>query len=137
MRTKKTFLGIGAGPIQTGIFVNGAIAGGFNRIVLADVDAELVNAVRHAGSITVNTAGVDGIHSDTWQRIEIYNPMVAGDLKNLIAIAAEALAIVTALPSTKFYRHLSWLREAFAMHPEQRRYVYAAENSTTAAGKAA
>ncbi|MFA6290265.1 MAG: hypothetical protein WC637_00715 [Victivallales bacterium] len=131
----KTFLGIGAGPIQTGIFVRGAISGGFDRIVLADVDAELVNAVRQTGSITVNTAGIDGIQRDTWQRIEIYNPMVAEDLKQLIAIATEALVVVTALPSTNFYRHLPWLREAFAMQPEQRRYVYAAENSTTAAAE--
>ena len=34
---KKIFLGIGAGPIQTGIYVAGAAKGGFDRIVLADV----------------------------------------------------------------------------------------------------
>ena len=53
----RTFLGIGAGPIQTGIFVSGASRGGFSRIVLADVDEALVDAVRLAGSLTVNTAG--------------------------------------------------------------------------------
>lgn len=36
---KKIFLGIGAGPIPTGIYVAGAAKGGFDRIVLADVDA--------------------------------------------------------------------------------------------------
>ena len=44
--SKKIFLGIGAGPIQTGIFVAGAAAGGFERIVLADVDSALVEALR-------------------------------------------------------------------------------------------
>ena len=31
----KTFLGIGLGPIQTGIFVSGASKGNFDRIVVA------------------------------------------------------------------------------------------------------
>ena len=36
--SKKIFLGIGAGPIQTGIFVSGASKGSFDRIVVAEVD---------------------------------------------------------------------------------------------------
>lgn len=131
----KTFLGIGSGPIQTGIFVSGAISGGFERIVLADVDTELVKAVRQSGNITVNTSGTEGIRSDVWQQIEIYNPTVADDLKQLKVIAAEAMVVVTALPSTAFYRHLSWLREAFELNHGHPRYVYAAENSTTAAAE--
>ncbi len=131
----KTFLGIGAGPIQTGIFVSGAASGGFERIVLADVDAELVAAVRRSGSITVNTAGRTGISTEIYRNIEIYNPAVPEDLKQLIEIAAEALVLVTALPSTAFYRHLAWVRDAFAMKPSRQRYFYAAENSTTAAAE--
>ncbi|MBN2641187.1 MAG: DUF4432 family protein [Victivallales bacterium] len=129
----KTFLGIGAGPIQTGIFVSGAFAGNFNRIVLADVDAELVAAIRKSGSITVNTAKKNEVLSHTYTNIEIYNPMDKEDLNKLIEIASEAIALATALPSTAFYRHLGWVRDAFAMRPQQQRYFYAAENSTTAA----
>ena len=57
----RTFIGIGAGPIQTGIFVEGAFQGGFDRIVLAEVDSAVVSAVRESGSITVNTAGSEEV----------------------------------------------------------------------------
>lgn len=131
----RIFLGIGAGPIQTGIFVAGAAASGYDRIVLADVDAELVQAVRQSGTITINTAECEAIRTDTYQKIEIYNPQIESDLKQLIEIAQSALVIATALPSTAFFRHLKWLREAFTSKPDQQRYVYAAENSTTAAAE--
>ena len=50
----KIFLGIGLGPIQTGIFVSGASKGGFDRIVVAEVDENVKNPVnRGGGKITV------------------------------------------------------------------------------------
>ncbi|MDP7023781.1 MAG: hypothetical protein QGH42_06010 [Kiritimatiellia bacterium] len=129
-----TFLGIGAGPIQTSIFVSGAARGGFSRIVLADVDEALVASVRRAGSITVNTAGPDAVQTDTYGDIEIYNPFDEDDLEALTDVASKAVAICTALPSTAFYRNVApWLVEAFRAAPERRRYLYTAENSTTAA----
>ena len=45
----KTFLGIGLGPIQTGIFVSGASKGNFDRIVVAEVDDTIREAIRAAG----------------------------------------------------------------------------------------
>ena len=130
----KTFLGIGAGPIQTGIFVSGATRGGYDRIVLADVDPKLSDAVKRSGTIVVNTACSDAIRTDTYRNIEIYNPTVPRDVKKLAAIAAEATAIATALPSTACYRQSApWLRSAFECCPGRTRYVYTAENSTTAA----
>ena len=129
-----TLLGIGAGPIQTGIFVSGAARGGFSRIVLADVDKELVKAIRRSGTITVNTAGADAVRSDTYGRIEIYDPFDTDDLETLTTAASEAVAISTALPATVFYRNVApWLSAAFQSAPDSRRYVYTAENSTTAA----
>lgn len=130
----KTFLGIGSGPIQTGIFVPSAAGAGFSRIVLADVDEALVSAVRHSGDITVNTAGSDAVQTDTYSNIEIYNPLVADELKELEKLAATADAIATALPATAIYRNVApWLTAAFQAEPNKRRYVYTAENSTTAA----
>ena len=130
----KTFLGIGAGPIQTGIFVSGASRGEYDRIVLADVDKELVRAVKQAGSVTVNTAGSDRIISDTYANIEIFDPSDQNDLAELRQVAAQATAICTALPSTSFYKHIApWLKDAFSSAPDRERFVYAAENSTTAA----
>ncbi len=131
---EKIFIGIGAGPIQTGIFVRGAFLGNYDRIILADVDAELVEAVEKSGSITVNTATTDSIITDTYKRVEIYNPSNKEDLPKLIKAAAQATALCTALPSTSFYKYAApWLRDAFSTAPNQTRYFYTAENSTTAA----
>ena len=113
----RTFLGIGAGPIQTGIFVAGAASSGFDRIVLADVDATLVGAIRAAHSITVITACVDSIRCDRYENIEIYNPSVPADLEILKQAASEAIVLNTALPATRFYASCApWLNEAFAQH---------------------
>ena len=129
-----TFLGIGAGPIQTGIFVSGAARGDYSRIVLADVDEGIVAAVRRSGAITVNTAQRDSVETGTYDGIEIYNPLDKDDAVALQEVAADATAICTALPSTAFYRHIApWLGDAFRAAPDARRYVYTAENSTTAA----
>jgi len=129
----KIFLGIGAGPIQTGIFVSGAAKNKFDRIILADVDTELVAAISQVKSITVNTAQDTTIQTDTYENIEILNPLV--DKEQLIELAANADVISTALPSTKFYSNLTWLKDAFSTHEDKTRYIYAAENSTTAAAE--
>lgn len=132
----RTFLGIGAGPIQTGIFVAGAAASGFDRIVLADVDATLVGAIRAARSITVNTACADSIRCDRYENIEIYNPSVPADLEILKQAASEAIVLNTALPATRFYASCApWLNEAFAAAPDKERFFYTSENSTTAAAE--
>ncbi|MCQ2402550.1 MAG: hypothetical protein MJ202_02340 [Lentisphaeria bacterium] len=132
----KTFIGIGAGPIQTGIFVAGAAQGGFDRIVLAEVDPALVAALRANGSITVNTAGKDAITSKTYTNIEVLNPNEEADRAKLIEIGKDALVFNTALPATRFYPFCaSWMKEAFALNPNGKRYIYASENSTTAAAE--
>ena len=130
----KTFIGIGAGPIQTGIYVAGAADGGFDRIVLAEVEPTLVAALKQHHSITVNTAEAERITTRTYENIEVFNPNDPNDLPQLIEIAKDALAFNTALPATKFYKFCApWMKEAFARNPEGRRYVYTSENSTTAA----
>ena len=128
------FLGIGLGPIQSGIFIAGAFRGGFDRIVIAEVDAASVAAIRENGQININIAGINGIRQEVYGRIEIYNPLVKTDLNALIQAAAEASELSTALPDVSFYRHVApWLREGFARQPERQRFVYAAENNNRAA----
>ena len=56
-----TFVGIGLGPIQTGIFLAGAAKGGFDRIVIAEVNDKLKDAVNEVGSVTVNIAADDRV----------------------------------------------------------------------------
>ncbi len=129
----KVFLGIGAGPIQTGIYVAGASRGGFDRIVLADVDKALVAAIRQSGSITVNTACSDHIRTDVYPNVEIYDSSIPEELEILKEIAKDAIAINTALPAVSFYKFCTWLKDAFDRNPEGERYVYTSENCTTAA----
>ncbi len=131
-----TFLGIGLGPIQTGIFLSGAAKGGFDRLVVADVDAELVAAIRRNGCLTINIAHHDHLEQEVIGNIEIYNPSVPSDLAALISAAADADELATALPGVKFFAHISgWLREGFGMQPERRRFIYTAENDNYAAEK--
>ncbi len=132
--SEKIFLGIGCGPIQTGIFVAGASKGNFDKIVIAEVNPVMVEAIRKAGSITVNTSNAKGIVTNTYDKVEIYNPSVAEDLEILKDYASKAIAINTALPATKFYQFcVPWLKEGFKRTPDAQRYVYTSENSTTAA----
>jgi len=130
----KLFLGIGCGPIQTGIFVAGAHQKGFERIVLAEVNPQLVVTIGQAGSITVNTANISGIRAESYDRVEIYNPQTADGLARLTDCAREADVINTALPGTRFYPQCAaWLRRGFEQAPDKVRYLYTSENSTTAA----
>ena len=129
-----TFVGIGLGPIQTGIFLAGAAKGGFDRIVIAEVNDQLKAAVNAVHSVTVNIAANDRVYTETYQNVEVYNPNDPEDVKKLIAAAAEASELATALPSVKFYAYCApWLREGFAQQPERIRFFYTAENNNHAA----
>ena len=57
------FVGFGFGPIQSGLFVKEAYeSGNFSRIVVSEIDAGLVQAVRGNGNrYYVNVAGAAGI----------------------------------------------------------------------------
>ena len=59
------FVGFGFGPIQSGLFVPEAFkSGNFSRIVIAEIDQKLVDAIRaNNGSYFVNIAAIDGISS--------------------------------------------------------------------------
>jgi hypothetical protein len=130
----KTFVGIGLGPIQTGIFLDGAFRGGFGRLVIADVDTALIQAVRNNnGVIQLNIASNTAVTTQTITGVEIYNPAVPEDLKKLIEAAAQADEVTTALPSIAFFKYLGWLKEGFEKEPGRRRFVYAAENHNHAA----
>ncbi|MGE4489798.1 MAG: hypothetical protein AB7E95_09675 [Kiritimatiellales bacterium] len=130
----KTFLGIGLGPIQTGIFLNGAFRGNFDRLVIAEVDAALVEAVReNCGTIQINIASTIAVTTETITGVEIYNPTVLDDREKLVDVAAEADEVATALPSVNFFKYLDWVRDGFSRQSERRRFVYAAENHNHAA----
>lgn len=99
------FVGFGFGPIQSGLFAAEAFkSGSFSRIVIAEIDQNLVDAVRAGnGSYFVNTASNNGISADRIDGIEMLNPKVEADRRELISTLSQATEIVTSLPSVNFY----------------------------------
>jgi len=129
------FLGIGFGPIQTGIFLAGAFDGGVDRVAVAEVDSALVAAVRRAGgAIAINVAGKAGIETKLIEGVEIYNPNDPADFPKLLEMATIADEVATALPGVKFFKDVApWLRQGFSSDPGRRRFIYVAENGNRAA----
>ena len=141
---QKTFVGIGFGPIQSGLFALEAYrSNNFRRIVVADVLPEMVHHVRQAGgTYCINVAGSDGVFQDEVSGIEIYNPTDSVDKAALVEAIAEADEIATALPSVDFYRRATpspaWLiaqgiDSRMNRSSPQRTVVYAAENHNAGA----
>lgn len=99
------FTGFGFGPIQAGLFVKEAFgSGNFLRIIVAEIDRQLVDAVRaNDGSYYVNVAKADGIEVLQIDNIELLNPNVTGDNKILLEALTQSTEIATCLPSVDFY----------------------------------
>lgn len=100
-----TFVGFGFGAIQSGLFVYEAWrSGNFNRIVVADVVPALVEGVRrNGGRYALNVATPAGIEINEVGPVDILNPLVEGDRRELVSAVAEADEMATALPSVTFY----------------------------------
>ena len=79
------FTGIGFGPIQGGLFAKEAFqSGNFPRIVVAEIDPQLVDAVRaNNGSYHVNAARTEGIDVLRIDNVELLNPNVEEDKANM------------------------------------------------------
>lgn len=140
----RTFVGIGFGPIQSGLFLlEAAKSGNFDRLVVAEVQPEVVAAVQRAeGCFSVNVASADGIQSESVIGLEILNPLDQQDKPQLIAAIAAASEIATALPSIEFYEKGSpctaeilarGLRHKLSHAELPSAIVYAAENHNHAA----
>jgi len=100
-----TFVGFGFGAIQGGLFLYEAFCSGkFDRLVVAEVVPDVVEAVRRAGGrFRVNIATRTGIVVQEVSGVEIFNPAVPADARALAGALAEASEIATALPSVEFY----------------------------------
>ncbi len=105
LKGMRTFVGFGLGAIQSGLFLNEAIASGnFGRLVVAEVVPDTVNSVRaNGGYLTVNVAYADRIEAVQIGPVEIYNPAVDADRGNLIEALESAQEICTAVPGIQFY----------------------------------
>lgn len=99
-----TFVGIGFGAIQGGLFLREAArSGSFDRLVVAEVLPEVVEAVREVGAFSINIATATGVEQETIDGVEILNPADCADGRALVEAISEASAIATALPSVDFY----------------------------------
>lgn len=105
MKQKKTFVGIGFGAIQGGLFLYEAYrSGNFDRLVVAEVVPEVVDALRHAGgTYSLNVATRTGLEIHRIEGVQVLNPNVDADRERLIAAVAEAHELATALPSVDFF----------------------------------
>ena len=105
MDQQRTFVGFGFGAIQGGLFLYEAWRSGhFQRLVVAEVVPQVVEAVRkNGGRYGLNVATPSGIERHTVGTIEILNPAVETDRQLLIEAVGQASEIATALPSVKFY----------------------------------
>jgi len=139
--SEHTFVGFGFGPIQGGLFAKEAFqSGNFTRIVVAEVDTELVNAVRaNKGTYYINVAKCDGIEVIKVNNVVLLNPNVSGDKQTLLKVLAESTEIATCLPSVDFYETgagnsvTSLIAEGLKINEAQASIIYTAENNNHAA----
>ena len=101
----RTFVGFGFGAIQGGLFLYEAFrSGNFDRLVVAEVIPDVVEAVRKAGGeYHVNIALPSKIERQTVSGIEILNSTDIIDAEKLVEAISEASEIATALPSVDFF----------------------------------
>ncbi|MHC4679191.1 MAG: hypothetical protein ACYTEK_10880, partial [Planctomycetota bacterium] len=135
------FTGFGFGPIQAGLFAKEAFqSGNFRRLVVAEIDAELVNAVKATrGSYYVNVTGSDGIESLRIDNVELLNPRMEQDRNVLLEALSQSTEIATCLPSVSFYESgetesvASWIANGLKRSAARATIIYAAENNNHAA----
>lgn len=138
----RIFVGIGFGPIQSALFLLEAYRSGhFRRYVVAEVDRNLVEAVRaDGGRYVINIAHPEKIERVVVEGVELYDPAQAQDGERLVEAVAEADELATALPSVDFYgkggdASVASLLAAGLTHrrPDRPGIIYAAENHNHAA----
>ena len=141
MSVEHVFTGFGFGPIQGGLFAKEAFqSGNFTRIVVAEIDADLVDAVRgNKASYYVNVAKADGIEPLRIDNVELLNPNVTADRQSLLEALAQSTEIATSLPSVNFYGAgqansvVSLIAEGLKNSSAEATIIYTAENNNHAA----
>ncbi|HSW02633.1 MAG TPA: hypothetical protein VLI39_20890 [Sedimentisphaerales bacterium] len=132
------FVGFGFGPIQAGLFAKEAFeSGNFRRIVVAEIDQRLVDAVRaNRGTYYVNVAREDRVETVQIDGVELFNPTRGSEVRKALA---EATEITTCLPSVGFYDSdkpdtvAALIAEGLRARKSGATIVYAAENNNHAA----
>ena len=102
---QRTFVGLGFGPIQGGLFLYEEFrSGNFGRLVVAEVVTDTVDAVRSSGGYyAVNIAHTDRIEAARIGPIEIALPGSESDRELIVQAISQAGEIATAVPSVQHY----------------------------------
>lgn len=136
----RSFVGFGFGPIQLGLMIYEAQrSGNFGSYVIAEIDQQLVDAVRTNGdSVYVNIARADGISSEPLAGVQLFNPTVRDDRERIADAVRTADELATAIPSVDLYdagtdASVPALLAA-NIRPDKPRVLYASENHNDAAG---
>lgn len=132
--------GFGFGPIQAGLFVKEAHdTGRFDRLVVAEIDPKLVQAVRaNQNSYAVNVAHQDSVETVTITDVALLNPTSPQDLPKLQTALTQSTEIVTALPAVGLFDQgdpsiAQQIAQSLGTDPAHSRLVYTAENHNHAA----
>jgi mannitol-1-phosphate 5-dehydrogenase len=101
----RTFTGFGFGAIQAGLFLHEAFfSGRFGRLVVAELQPDLIRAVRQAGGhYWVNVAHHDRIEAVPIGPVEVLDPGEESDCLRLIAAVAASDEMATAVPSVQHF----------------------------------
>ncbi len=132
--------GFGFGPIQAGLFIAEAWQSGrFDRIVISEIDAILVEAIRkNRGRYSINVAHCDHIEARHIDGVELLNPNDPGDHACLSEALSQSTEMVTSLPSVSFYtagdsRSVAARIAEGLRNPNTPTIIYTAENNNHAA----
>ncbi len=100
-----SYVGFGFGAIQGGLFLPAVRnSGNFDRILVAEIDPEIVDGVRgNQGIYSCNIAHDDRVEFTTIEDVEVVNPTISDDREILVQAIAEAGEIGSALPSFHLY----------------------------------
>ena len=141
LENKHVFVGFGFGAIQAGLFLYEAqCSGNFRQLVVVDVDAALLDALRgNDGFFVVNIAHADLIESVRVGPVLCFNSQNREEIPQIVAWIEQAEELATAVPSTALYTaggkgSIASLLEAGLTADA---LVYTAENDTHAAEKLA
>lgn len=139
-----TFVGIGFGAIQAGLFFcEAAHSGAFDRLVASEIDPTKVDTVNQVSAYALNVAYRDAIVTERFQHVHLFNPRELASFDMLVEEIAHAPAIATALPSVATYSASTGLDSPARLLAAglQRKYeiggapavIYTAENNNHAA----
>ena len=141
----RTFVGFGFGAIQAGLMLYEACRSkNFERLVVSEIQPELVDSLRRHGSYAVNIAEEEEIRQEEVGPIEALNPLDEDDRLVLVSRIAEAAELATALPSVTIFdlgTHsvaallAAGLVKRFESGSTLRSVVYTSENDNHAAEK--